>query len=401
MFILALTIQVILPQKSNYSNFMLKTTLKKIILSSLFCVGIMSSAIAQTDTTKKQNKDEEEEGAADPAGGGTDLSQFQGEMQESTGTKRYCTSKIFGISPTKLISIGYDYQLGYKMTTRDVVDADNTKDEKTENVSRTHGLRFLANFPVVSNNKITVNIGASYMESHYAFDDKNKASANKLSNSLQNNALRSTAINFTIFKPLNIKNFLLINTQHEVNGDYDLTEWQPLKYMKHSATLAYGWKKSDRLQYGFGVARTYRVGEVNYIPVILYNFTAENRKWGIEALFPARVHYRRTFNPRSILLLGYELEGNSYRLQNRQQEFGATKQDVELRRSELRMRAVYERQLSGFIWMSVQAGLRYNARFNVDNGEFFRGLFGDQLYLMKNTLTNPLYFNVSINLVSP
>lgn len=381
---------------------MQKSTIKKIILCSLFCVGIMSSAIAQTDTTKKQNKDDEE-GAADPAGGGTDLSQFQGEVQEATGTKRYCTSKIFGISPTKLISIGYDYQLGYNMNTSNVLTDKITTPELTEKVSRTHGLRFLANFPVISNNKITVNIGASYMESHYAFENKSTLN-NQLSNALQSNALRSTNVNFTVFKPLNIKNFILINTQHEINGDYDLTEWQPLKYMKHSATIAYGWKKSDRLQYGFGVARTYRVGEVNYIPVVLYNFTAENRKWGIEAFFPARVHYRRTFNPRSILLLGYELEGNSYRLQNRGKEFdgiGAPKQDVELRRSELRMRAVYERQLSGFIWLSVQAGYRYNARFQVDNGEFFRGLFGDQLYVMKNTLTNPLYFNISLNLVSP
>ncbi len=380
---------------------MLKSTIKKIILCSLFCLGIMSSAIAQTDTTKKQNK-EDEEGAADPAGGSTDLSQFQGEVQEATGTKRYCTSKIFGISPTKLISIGYDYQLGYKMTTSDVQPDGKTTNEQTENVSRTHDLRFLANFPVVSNNKITVNIGASYMESHYAFENKNiTATSNRLPNSLQNNALRSANVNFTVFKPLNIKTFLLFNTQHEVNGDYDLTQWQPLGYMKHSITALYGWKKSDRLQYGFGVARTYRAGELNYIPVILYNFTAENRKWGIEALFPARVHYRRTFNPRSILLLGYELEGNSYRLQNRNNEFGANNKDVELRRSELRMRAVYERQLSGFIWLSVQAGYRYNFRYQVDNGDFYRGLGGDQLYVMKNTLTNPLYFNISLNLVSP
>ena len=339
-------------------------------------------------------------GAADPAGGGTDLSQFQGEMQEATGTKRYCTSKIFGISPTKLISIGYDYQLGYKMNTSNVLDANNTTPERTENVSRTHGLRFLANFPVISNNKITVNIGASYMESHYAFENKSPLN-NQLSDALQNNALRSTNVNFTVFKPLNIKNFILVNTQHEVNGDYDLTQWQPFSYMKHSITALYGWKKSDRLQFGFGVARTYRVGELNYVPVVLYNFTSESRKWGVEILFPARAHYRRTFNPRSILLLGYELEGNSYRLQNRNNEFGPTRKDVELRRSELRMRAVYERQLSGFIWLSVQAGYRYNARFQVDNGEFFRGLFGDQLYVMKNTLTNPLYFNISLNLVSP
>ena len=32
---------------------------------------------------------------------------------------------------------------------------------------------------------------------------------------------------------------------------------------------------------------------------------------------------------------------------------------------------------------------------------FFRGFFGDQPYTMENTLTNPLFFNISLNLVSP
>ena len=38
--------------------------------------------------------------------------------------------------------------------------------------------------------------------------------------------------------------------------------------------------------------------------------------------------------------------------------------------------------------------------FNLDDGDIFRG-FGDEDYLIENDLSNALYFNVSLNLVSP
>jgi hypothetical protein len=77
---------------------------------------------------------------------------------------------------------------------------------------------------------------------------------------------------------------------------------------------------------------------------------------------------------------------------------------AELRRGELRIRAVFERSIKNFIWISAQAGFRYNYSFNVDevpNGDFFRGFFGDQTYGMENFLGNTFYSMVSINLVSP
>lgn len=370
----------------------------KLLLYPLLFLLLIGQIWAQTDSTKIKTNSEDEE-AAEPANE-TDLSKFQGDLEEAEGVKRYCTSKIFGLAPTKLISLGYDYQLGYDMIAH--VEG-NPAQHETQSVSATHGLRFLANFPVISTNKITLNIGANYMESNYNFAESSTLRS-PLMTSLRNNALRSTGLSFTVFKPLNEKHFLLFNSQHELNGDYRLDEWQSLGYLKHSVAVAFGWKKHDRLQYGFGVARTYRVGELNYIPVILYNYTSESRKWGVEAFFPARAHFRRSFNPRNILLVGYELEGGSYRLQNRNNEFNSIRpqsNDLEIRRSELRFRVVYETQLYGFFWLSVQAGYRRNYNFKVDNGDFFRGFFGDQKYVMENHLTNPLYFNISINLVSP
>lgn len=136
----------------------------------------------------------------------------------------------------------------------------------------------------------------------------------------------------------------------------------------------------------------------------MYNWTSTNRKWGIETLIPARGDVRYNFSPRSMLFAGFDLEGTSFRIGNNN-ELSLPYNDLEIRRSELRFRLKYERQLISFIWVSAKVGYRYNYSFNVDRAEngddFFRGFFGDQLYVMENNLTNPLFFNFSVNLVSP
>ncbi len=385
--------------------------MKKQLLLFVMALGLSVPVFAQTKTDSTKTTDEEPP---------LDFSEFGGDIQVSTstlndGVKRYCTSKVFGISPTKLISLSYDYQLGFDMKANNMANpATSNLDtySETQKVSSMHGLRFIANFPVISKNSLTVNLGATYMESNYQFANPASAMQSGLTRSLNAAALRSTGINITVFKPLNEKTFLLFQTSHDLNGDYRLGEFQSLGLLKHSALAVFGWRKHDRLQWGLGVSRTYRVGALNYIPIILYNYTSENRKWGIEAVFPAKAAYRRSFSPRSILLFGYELEGNSYALRNRSIYNGNFNElafekpmphELELRRSEMRIRLTYERALYQFVWLSVQAGLRYNWRnsYNIDMGDSFRSFFSNDPYHYSNTATNPMYFQIGINLVSP
>lgn len=316
-----------------------------------------------------------------------------GEAELAGGAKRFCTSKVFDLSPNKLISVGYDFQGGYRA---DLGAVGNGLPQSINNQNN-YGLRIAANAPVISKTNILLNIGATYWENFYSF---NNNATHPLAQSLQAYGLRTMGINFTLFKPFNEVNFMIVNGSADLNGNYSVENLQSLNTAKISATAIYGWKKHDRLQYGFGLARTYRIGELNYLPVFLYNYTFAGRKWGVEALFPARAALRRTFNSRTLAFFGYELEGNSYLIRNRGNEFAPGFDNLELRRSELRIRLTLERSIKDFIWFSLQAGLRYNTRFHVDRQEFFRG-FGDDSYLFQNTLTNALYVNFSVNLVSP
>ncbi len=370
---------------------------KRAAVTACFFISFLASANAQTDTATTPQKNTEDE----------DFSMYDEVGFVDQSAKRYCSPKIEGLSPAKLISLGFDFQGPYKMTL-DTFNNNMNQGSPENGISTvTSGVRFSCNIPVISKTSLVWQMGANYWESGYNVTNQNNATSGYVENpmlkSLQNNGLRTMGVNTTLFKPLNDKNFLLFQGSADMSGDYD---WNlmPAKFMKYSAALIYGKRPSERKQWGVGLSRTYRAGELNYIPILLFNYTDAANKWGSEILFPARAHVRRTINSRNMIFAGYELEGQSYRLYRMA---SIRNQNLEIRRAEIRLRLVYEFSLKDFLWMSIQAGYRINYRYDVDrlnNGEeIFRafGLLSKEPYIMKNTLTNPFYFNISLNLVSP
>lgn len=365
-------------------------------LAGCACFAAVSLGWSQTDSTYLYEEE-------------IDFSLYDDLGFADEGAKRFCSPKIEGLSPAKLIWFGYDVQGGYDIDAGDLLAADGSvlSSGSSARVNATHGLRVGFNVPVVSKTSVVWQMGANYWNTRYAYDAAPTAAANPLHQALAEHGLRTTGVNTTLFKPLNDKQFFLFQGSADLSGTYGF-DFMPAKYLKYSAALLYGQRPTERKQWGVGLARTYRVGEINYIPVVLYNATDARNKWGAEVLFPARAHVRRTLTPRKMLFFGYELEGQSYRLWNNPEGgVDLRGQDLEVRRGEARIRFVYEASVKEFIWLSVQAGYRVNYRYDVDRlvdgGEIYRafGLLRDDPYAQVNGLGNPLYFNVSLNLVSP
>lgn len=353
--------------------------MKHIFLVMLSCL-ITQSVFGQKDTATEEI---------------IDFSQFE-QVEESTGTKRYCTNKVIGISPNKLISLGYDYQAKHHFMNYDPL----TNKEGHTDINSAAGLRLMLNYPIISNTKGLITLGATYWRTNYS--GLQNTTTNYIIGNLNARGLTTMGINSTFFKPLNEKYFLLGFVSADANGDYTLSDDRLSDYLtkpKITAAVFFGKKRSDRSILAFGISRTYRPGAKGIIPLIVYNHTFENKKWGIESVFPARAALRRTFNPRNLLFFGYELEGNSYQILDRSLQ--PTYGNLELRRSEIRPRITYEFALKGFVWLSAQVGYRMNYNFNVDSSDKLRLLGSDAPYYMDNELSNPLYFQISLNLVSP
>jgi len=327
---------------------------------------------------------------------------------EDESIKRYANAKIEGLSPAKLITLGYDFQGPYSIEAgaMDLNDGTSIDGGDAQQVSSTMGVRAGFNLPVISQNNLVWQMGANYWNTAYNYAEAPMATDNPLHQTLSENGLRTSGINTTIYKPLNEEQFILFQGSADLSGTYGAS-LMPAQYLKYSAAVLWGKRPTEKKQWAVGMARTYRVGELNYIPVILYNSTSANNKWGTEVLFPARAHVRRTINPRNMLFFGYELQGQSYRLYENLPGFDIRDEDLEIRRGEVRVRAIYEFSLKNFVWMSVQAGYRINYRYDVDRlvdgAEIYRafGILRDDPYAQTNMLGNPFYINVSVNLVSP
>jgi len=340
-----------------------------VALTFMAALGLPTFSWAQADSLKKALPTEEVE---DYSGYGDDAN-----------VRRFCTQKVQYLAPAKLISLGYEVQGPHELV--------GVRPQEGQPISLTHGLRLAFNAPVISRSSIIVNLGASYYESKMNFEDPEKT--DPFGNALSSRGLRTGGLMLTVFKPLNEKNFIIAAANADLNGNFGWDNVPSLQKLTYSGLLVYGWKKSDKLMWGLGLSRTYRLGEANYVPVLLLNKTF-NDKWGIEALLPARGHVRRSFSAKSLAMFGYELEGNSYLINTETNSaLGRIQNDGTLRRSELKVRLMYERSLHNFIWFSVQAGLRINSNFqlvsNTTNQNWGYGL------------GNPLYFGFSLNLVSP
>jgi hypothetical protein len=358
--------------------------------------GLLAFAsVAQAQVTGQEEEDDTDYGAVELVDGGK--------------TKTYANSRIVGTAPQRFVSVGWDVQGPYDMTFSPI----GSYPEGTEFAANqlatgraqyTGGFRLNANIPVISRNNLVWQMGATYWDTRYNITDiagDSTASGKDVLNALNQNGLRTGGINTTIYKPLGEYSFVLVQASVDMSGDYGLGLQNEVRT---SVAALWGKRPNDRKQWAVGLSRTYRVGAMNYIPIFLYNWTAPNRKWGIEALLPARGAVRYNIDRKSLIMAGFELEGQSYRL-NGLSMLRSDQGSLEIRRGELRPRLEYMRQLTGYFWLGVQAGYRLNYSFDADvlpgSKEFFRGFTGTQPFAMLNSLGSAPYAQITINFVSP
>jgi hypothetical protein len=324
--------------------------------------------------------------------------------------KTYANAKINGLSPQRFVSVGYDVQFPYSVNFSEIgqwaVDQQPDNFAETGRATYTGAYRLNANIPVISTNRFLWQMGANYLQTDYVIDaelDEAQNSAN-LSGILTENSLRTMGLFTTIYLPTNATTFWLFQGSADLSGDFGFNNIQSLDYLRYSAAVLWGKRPHDRKQWAVGVSRTYRVGNMNYIPVLMYNWTSVSGKWGTEILFPARGAVRYTINPRNMLFFGFDLEGQTYRIQ----ELSAADNSFEIRRGELRFRFEYQRKLSGFFWLGFQAGVRIDYSFDADElvgrearTDIFRGFFGSQEFAMRNKLGPAPFISTTINFVSP
>ena len=316
--------------------------------------------------------------------------------------KTFANPSVLGQGPSKGLIVRYERLPQFNVgTTAQVVGLPAYNGAATKNAR----LSIKGYIPAVNHPHLKVIVGLSYEREEFKFSQLGQD--NELVNNIEDKGLKSTAVQLAVIRPVDAVHWYLVRVKGELAGDYTSSELTKKDYLRTSAEAFYGWKRSPRFSWGLGFQYGYTFGRLSFYPAVIYNRTFSDR-WGVEALFPARVLLRYNASPTSIFYTGYGVDGLNYivhlnraplvrRTETGQPDPAKTPlQTLELRQIELKYRLRYERELLSFMWLGAETGYRYNYAFDA-----FDRTNADREKIISAAFGGVPYFSLELFLVPP
>ncbi|WP_375433789.1 DUF6268 family outer membrane beta-barrel protein [uncultured Hymenobacter sp.] len=335
-------------------------TVRKIAFTGLGWMLVMVSAVAQVTPPASPTPVFP---APAPSPTDTLASNQVGRDQE------FATPSVVNQGPSKGIIFHYERMPRFGVTsTAKVENLPNYSADASKNAR----LIFKGYVPMLNHPHLKLILGINYEREEFKF--RSAPTTYEFYDNIEDKALKTLGAQLAVIRPVNTVNWYIFRIKGELSGDYTSSELNVKDYLRVSSEFLYGWKRSPEFSWGVGVQLGYTFGRFSPYPAVLYNRTF-NSRWGVEAIFPARIAVRYNVSPRSILTAGYTVDGYNYiiklnnplvrRLENGQPEPGiAPLRTLELRETEVKFRGRWERELYDFIWLGVEGGYRYNYAFD-------------------------------------
>lgn len=313
-------------------------------------------------------------------------------------SQEFAVPSVVGMGPSKGVVAHIEALSNFNISSQ---LNDREPNERTENTVIKNRRAFIKAYaPLVNNPHLKVILGLNYDREEFQFEDPNKSVFYR---DLEDKGLKVIGTQLAVIRPVDEVHWYLARVKGELNGDYNSSELNVSDYLKVSGEFIYGWKRSPYYAWGVGGQLGYTFGRQSLYPVILYNRTF-NPRWGVEALFPARVTLRRNLDSRTLLFGGYTVDGLNYNIKLREPLGGL--RTLIIRQTELKFRLRAEREIYDFLWVGLEGGYRYNYSFNAfDEQSNRRSLFSvggnSREKTVVNTLGGAPYVSVELFLVPP
>ncbi len=311
--------------------------------------------------------------------------------------KEFANPSVEGMGKSKGVVINYERQstFGIRSTSPDPSIGNREGDVRRNN-------KFNVKFyvPALNNPHLKIIAGFDYSFEEFNFNYP-QPPAYKFYNNIEDKNLKSLGGQVVVLRPINERNYFIFRVKGELNGDYESHQVAVPDYLKTTVEFLYGWKKSPMLSYGVGAQLGYVLGRRRIYPAFLYNRTF-NAKWGLESILPARFDIRYNASEKSLWFAGLSVDGANYNINVVDPKF-TNLETMELRRSEVRGRVRWEREIYDFLWVGAEAGYRVNFSFDVFDKESNNGfLFSKRGEpLIDNRLKGSPLFKVEVFLVPP
>ena len=310
--------------------------------------------------------------------------------------KSFATPTVLGMGPSKGLIVRYERMPSFNVaSTAQVVGLRDYRSEARKNTR----LSIKAYIPVWDHPHLKVIVGLSFEREEFQFQES--ATGYQLYDNIENKGLNSIATQLAVIRPVDEVHWYLVRVKGELAGDYNYEELSKKDYLRVSAEAFYGWKRSPRFSWGLGFQYGYTFGRLSFYPALIYNRTFNDR-WGVEALFPARVLLRYNASPTSVFYTGYSVDGLNYIIHLREPLIRQNQPDkvalqiLELREIEVRYRLRWEHGLTGFLWLGAEAGYRHNYAFDA-----FDRTNADREKIISSTFAGAPYFSLELFLVPP
>ncbi len=312
--------------------------------------------------------------------------------------RAFANPSVLGMGPSKGLIVRYERVPRFQVTS--TAQVEGVKDYRAD-ATKNARLSIKGYIPAWNRPHLKVILGFSYEREEFQFDSPATGTGYQLYDNIEDKGLKVLATQVAIIRPIDEVHWYLVRLKGELAGDYNSDDLRTRNYLRGSAEAVYGWKRSPRFSWGLGFQYGYTFGRLSLYPALLYNRTFSD-KWGVEALFPARVTARRNISDRSILYGGYSVDGLNYIVHLREQLVRDNQPDkqplktLELRETEVKFRLRWERELLSFLWLGAEGGYRYNYAFDA-----FDRTNADREKIIDSKLAGAPYASLELFLTPP
>lgn len=300
----------------------------------------------------------------------------------------YASPGVRGMGKPRGVVIGYERLPQFDIESRsdDPAIGNGSNRVRRNNLFDVRALAPLMNKPQT---KLILGFGYNFEEYNFSNIPANYS----LYENLEDKNLKSIGLQLAYLHSIDERRFYLIRVKGELNGDYTRDNISIADYLKTTVDVAYGWKVNPDFAWGIGAQLGYTFGRRRVYPGVLYNRTFNN-KLGVESIFPANARLRYNANQKTLLYVGYRLEGASYNLFLNDPPLSPFGQ-VELRRTDVKALVRMEREIYDFLWFAVEGGFRQYYRNRIYDD------IGSTDELINNDLAGAGYIGVELYAVPP
>ncbi|HEY8401898.1 MAG TPA: DUF6268 family outer membrane beta-barrel protein, partial [Cytophagaceae bacterium] len=287
----------------------------------------------------------------------------QEENTEETKERKYCDPQLEGMARSKGIVLSYErvFDSGIKSTSKE-----NDIGNSSSTLEHNNRFDFKLRLPVYNRPHLKVITGIEYYYEEFKFKNQSDLEYD-FYNNLDKKHLKAIGLNVNVLKPLNEVHYIITRVNVDLNGDYNADDLPTSDFLNYSVSGLFGWKTCPTKTIGFGLAYSYKFGDLALYPAFLY-FNTFNKHFGLEALFPAYVKLRYNLNVKTLIYIGYEIEGSSYRLKIDNPPFSGYPA-LNLRTSQFKGTIEFEREIHDWLWFGVYYGFREYINFNLVRGK--------------------------------